>query len=243
MTAPLTRRSFLAAPRVLLNRGRYGNATVWRVTGDDGGEWVVKDFSGCPWPLRWTLGRWLAGHECRVLQHLQGIAGVPAAPFRLDALALGYRYIPGQPLRLCPRGSCGRDFFERLEALVGAIHARGIVHLDLRNGRNHLVGEDGRPALIDFQSAVATRRLPRRWRRILERVDFSGVYKHWLLHDPEGLGPEREATLLWQIRNRGWWRLRGYSLPGARRPLKSFERQFLARKSVAASSPPGREDG
>lgn len=225
---PLTRSDFERGERHLLNRGRFANATVWRVVRGDA-QWVVKDFSRCPWPLRWTLGVWLARRERRVLERLAGIEGVPADVFRLDGLALGYRFIPGRSLRQCPPGALNRDFFEHLETLVRRVHARGCAHLDLRNARNHLVRDDGSPALIDFQSALAISRLPAAWRLRLERVDLSGVYKHWAAHDPQGLGSGREQVLLWQLRTRRWWRLRGYRLPGRARALHDFERRLLQR--------------
>lgn len=232
MTPPVTRECLAdPASRQLLHRGRFGNATVWRI--GEAGDWVVKDFSDCPWPVRWTLGVWLARREYRVLRRLQGLPGVPADPFRLDALAFGYRYIAGRQLRQCAAGSCPRRLFERLEALVRAVHERGIVHLDLRNGRNHIVGDDWQPHLIDFQSALSTHRLPASWRARLERVDLSGVYKYWLLHDPNGLDQARKETLLWQLRSRRWWRLRGYRLPGTMRKLNAVEREFLARETGA----------
>jgi serine/threonine protein kinase len=34
------------------------------------------------------------------------------------------------------------------------MHARGLVHLDLRHRSNVLAGEDGHPVLLDFASAL-----------------------------------------------------------------------------------------
>ncbi len=226
MPPVLTRKQFDAAERHLLHRGRFGNATVWRLPGDEG-PWVIKDFSNCPAVVRWTWGRWLAGHEYRVLRRLQGVPGVPADPFRVDALAFGYRFIVGRSLREIDHGACRRAFFEHLESMVRAMHERCIVHLDLRNARNLIVGGDRCPAMIDFQSAMSTRRWPHRWRRALERVDLSGVYKHWAQHDPDSLGAERTEILRWQLRSRRWWRLRGYQWPGRQRALRHFEIRLL----------------
>jgi RIO-like serine/threonine protein kinase len=103
-----------------------------------------------------------------------------------------------------------------------------VVHLDLRNANNILVTPDGKPILIDFQSAVATRRLPVRLRKVLERLDLSGIYKHWARLAPESLGTPREKILLWQLRVRKWWRFRGYKVVMLRqRPLKKFEAALL----------------
>ena len=68
-----------------------------------------------------------------------------------------------------------------LESAVRGLHARGVVHLDLRHRSNVLVARDGRPVLIDFASAVCFRpgglgaRLLLPW---LARVDLQ-AYRKW----------------------------------------------------------------
>jgi predicted Ser/Thr protein kinase len=54
------------------------------------------------------------------------------------------------------------DFFERLEELVGRLHERGVAYVDLNKPDNVLVGEDGRPYLVDFQ--ISYRCPAARWR-------------------------------------------------------------------------------
>ena len=90
------------------------------------------------------------------------------------------------------------------------MHARGIVHLDVRNGRNVLITEDGRAALIDFQSHLGTTRLPRALRGWMERYDMAGVYKHWERNHPQSLGETRSALLSGMNRWRRLWPFRGY---------------------------------
>ncbi len=96
-----------------------------------------------------------------------------------------------------------------------AIHQRRIVHLDTRGSGNVLVRPDGSPALIDFQSALSTRRMPPPLRRLLESVDLTGVYKKWQQIDPSSMGPERAALNERMARWRRLWLLRGYA--GARK--------------------------
>lgn len=232
MVAPITRQNLPHLPRKVLRKGRIFNATLWCVLLDQ--EWVVKDFTASPWFCRWTFGRLAIRHEYKVLCRLQGLDGVPRDPFRLDAWALGYRYVPGMSLRMLDDRPFGGDFFRQLEQIAEHIHARGIVHLDLRNSRNVLVDATGRPCVIDFQSAAFTHGLPGPVRRILERIDRSGVYKHWLLHDAGSLGASREAVLFWQLRIRRWWPLRGYKLPG-KRELYDHEVDLLRRWSPGKS--------
>jgi len=226
MHAPLTRELLQQVPKTCLHRGRLFNATLWRVNRD--GEWVVKDISACPWPYRWTFGRLAVRHEYRVVHRLQGLAGVPRDPFRIDGCAWGYRYIDGGILHLLDSARCGRPFFLKLEQVARGVHARGIVHLDLRNARNVLVDAQDNPHIIDFQASLFTRRLPGAIRRYLERLDLSGVYKHWLIRDGATLDTARGRILLWQLRLRHWWPFRGYRLPG-RRALYQEEVAFLQR--------------
>ncbi len=226
MQPPLTREQLWQAPKTCLHRGRRFNATLWR-TGRDG-EWVVKDFAACPWLYRITLGRLAARHEYRMVLRLQGLAGVPRDPFRIDGCAWGYRHIDGGILHLLDGARCGQPFFLKLEQVARGIHALGIVHLDLRNARNILVDAQDNPHLLDFQSALPTRRLPGVIRRHLECIDLSGVYKHWLLRDGATLDTARGQILYWQLRFRHWWPFRGYRLPG-RRALYQEEVAFLQR--------------
>jgi hypothetical protein len=70
--------------------------------------------------------------------------------------------------------------------------------------------------------------MPTCLRNLLERIDLSGIYKHWARLAPESLGTSREKILLWQLRVRKWWRFRGYKIIMVRqRPLKEFEAKLL----------------
>lgn len=208
--APFTRAQFAQAPGEVLSRGRWANAVLY-LHRHGGGRWVVKDFRPRNFAVRNTVGRLLIRRELRALRKLAGIAGVPAGTFRLDAHALTYGFVPGVPLNDADLGARAADFFARLERLLTEVHAvGGILHLDVRNGRNVLVSERGEPVLLDFQSHVGTGWMPARLRRWAERFDLAGVYKHWERRSPETLG-EARAGVLAQV---NWWRrfwvLRGY---------------------------------
>jgi RIO-like serine/threonine protein kinase len=207
---PFTRAQFEQAPGDVLSRGRWANAVLYLHR--HGGElWVVKDFRPRSFAVRNTIGRLLIRRETRALRRLAGVAGVPAGAFRLDAHALAYVFVPGMPLRDADLGPRTADFFARLERLLAQVHAvGGMVHLDVRNGRNVLVSEHGEPVLLDFQSHVDTGWMPACLRRWAERFDLAGVYKHWERKSPETLG-EARTGLLAQV---NWWRrlwvVRGY---------------------------------
>jgi RIO-like serine/threonine protein kinase len=96
-----------------------------------------------------------------------------------------------------------------LEATLREVHARGIVHLDIRNCRNVIVNERNEPVLIDFEAHLDTRGWLRGLREWLERFDLAGVYKHWKRASPETLGPERTAVLEQMNRWRKAWVFRG----------------------------------
>jgi hypothetical protein len=203
----ITREQLERASGPVLSPGRWANA-VLRVIQRDGEQWVVKDFRARPFIIRNTIGRLLVRREIRALRKLAGLPGVPADAFRIDAHALAYRYIQGTPLTRETRQ--GAEFFAAFERLLADVHARGIVHLDVRNERNVLVTEGSRAALIDFQSHLGTAHLPQAMRGWMERFDMAGVYKHWERHHPQSLGETRAALLASMNRWRRLWFVRGY---------------------------------
>ena len=148
------------AEKRLIRRGRWPKAELWRVQ-IAGDEWVVKDFRPRDVVTRNTIGLWLLGREWRALARVSGIPGTPPDAFRIDRHALAYRFIPGRPLAKVPFREQPKEYFEKLESLLEAVHARGVVHLDNRNCNNILMTDRGEPALVDFESNLATGRLPR----------------------------------------------------------------------------------
>jgi hypothetical protein len=108
-------------------------------------------------PLSW-IGRLLANHEIAALDRLRGLEGVPQVLQRWGPTGFVREYIDGHPL--------GRnewvsdDFHPRLRALVDTMHQRDMAYVDLNKASNVVVGDDGRPYLIDFQIAWI---LPRRY--------------------------------------------------------------------------------
>jgi hypothetical protein len=194
----------------VLDRGRWANAVLYLVE-HAGQTWVVKDFGSRPFIVRHTIGRALIAREVRALCRLRGVAGVPQDAFRVDACALAYRYVPGQPLSQAQLGARFGEFFNALEALLRQVHEVGeLVHLDVRTSTNVLVTERGEPALIDFQSHMSTRWLPAKVRRWIEQFDMAGVYKHWARRSPATMGATREMLLSEMNRWRRLWILRGY---------------------------------
>ena len=85
-----------------------------------------------------------------------------------------------------------------------------MVHLDTRGKSNWLVQQNGDPALIDYQSAVSTKYLPKVVRKMLEDIDISGVYKKWQEFQPDKMDTFRieEKKRIDKIRK--WWIFKGY---------------------------------
>lgn len=209
MSRAFDRAALATADRKLLRDGRFANARVERVR-IGGVDWIFKDFSSRAFLVRHTVGRFLLGRELRALRQLDGLPGIPSQAFRIDALAMAARFVPGRPLSDMPKGPVATEYLLALEALLRQVHARGLVHLDTRGGGNLLMGPDGAPGIIDFQAALSTRRMPQALRRWFEDMDLSGIYKKWQRWQPDTLGDERLA-LLQRLNNwRRWWLLRGY---------------------------------
>ena len=193
------------------------NARVYRVEEADGEAFVEKDFSGCPWIVRQTLGRFLVWRECWILRRLGATGLVPGGVRRLSPFALREAFVAGFALRDSDTGVYASNvfdpskvfgvpaemlrepvpaaFFDALEEGVRAVHAAGFVHLDLHNSRNVMVSPGWRPVLIDWQSALPTRWMPGPLRRALERIDLAGIYKFRDKFRPGDLSPEQKRFL------------------------------------------------
>jgi len=148
-------------------------------------------------PTAW-IGRWLTRREGRMYELMADIEGVPAWLGYDGASALAHAYVEGAPLGR--RDAVNDEFFPRLSAMIDAIHARGAAYVDLEKPENILLGEDGRPHLIDFQisvyySPVSLRRwwLPRKVLSTLQLSDRYHLLKHWRRLRPDQLTAEQMA--------------------------------------------------
>lgn len=137
-------------------RGKGAKADVLLVA-VEGGKAVVKDYAGRRAPLRW-LGRLQVRRELAAYRSLAGIPGVPALVGRVDALALAVEAIDGEQLAFAAvPPSEGPRRVAQLRTILDAIHARGVVHNDLRGRENVLLRRDGGLVVIDLAGAVHLR--------------------------------------------------------------------------------------
>ena len=177
-------------PRTLYSRG-VGEMTLertvkhyfWAATGfyrrdRDGIRVVVKINRREPAlgvPLRW-VGRWLCNREKRAYRALHDVPNVPALLGEVEDTGLIHDYVVGSPLS---KGTpVPDDFFDALLQLVDRLAERGIAYVDTNKPENILLGEDGKPHLIDFQISFDQRTLwpPALARRVLEAFRRGDVY-------------------------------------------------------------------
>lgn len=139
-------------PRVLRDKGGFLSPVV-SVVDHDGRPAVLKDYRRKNAVTRGLLAPSLVKREFAVLRHLEGIPGIPKAYAVLEKRALLLEYIEGRTINKFKAGELPDLVYERLCGLVRAMHARGVVHLDLRQRKNILIAGD-QPWLIDFANAM-----------------------------------------------------------------------------------------
>lgn len=197
----------------VLHKGRFANAIVYRYC-DDQSDFVIKDFQHSPWFIRKTFARLFINQEYKALKRLQGMDGVSDEYYRLSSIGVAYAFIEGVPLRtLSKQGKkIPKSFFNQLEHMVSEMHRRGLVHLDLRNLGNVILGKDGKPYFIDFQSAMTFSRFPNWLQRYMRGADLSGVYKGWGAVCEQPITGYKKVffTNFNQLRKR--WIFRGYPM-------------------------------
>lgn len=145
------------------------------------------------------IGEFLARREAAFYRQLTGLPGIPEYIGRVGRTGLLHAFVPGHPLG--QKESVSDTFFAELSALLDTIHQRGIAYVDLNKRQNILMGDDGRPYLIDFQislqlSPFATGWAPLRWLLArFQQADRYHLLKHKRRLKPDQLTPaEREIV-------------------------------------------------
>jgi RIO-like serine/threonine protein kinase len=151
---------------------------------------VTRDPSTATPGLRWLAIR-LAGREAAMLERLAGEPGVPGL-IEFDGLRLRRRYVPGRPMH--EAHPVGPEYFRAALRLLIRIHRRGVAHNDLAKEANWICTPDGRPAVVDFQIAVASDRRGKLF-RILAREDVRHLMKHKRTYCPERLTRRQRRML------------------------------------------------
>lgn len=160
----------------------------------NGQEWLVKDLRATHPLYRFTWGRFVLRWEEGVYRTLEGLDRIPAFPGRLDADALVLEKLDAVPMDRGLIPNLPPTFFADLALWIDRLHARGVVHLDLRQKRNVMIGADGKPFVVDFGGAM---RLGTSWfsRKLLlpvfSWIDRSAIVKYRVRYFPD-LATEEE---------------------------------------------------
>lgn len=118
----------------------------------EGVRLVEKTYRNRSWPVK-AAGSLLVWWEAYIYSKLKDIPGIPKVVKSPDSFTLTTSFMGGHNLR--DRSNKPDDaYFRSLEELLGKVHARGVVHLDMRNRRNYGMDDDGMPYLVDFASSV-----------------------------------------------------------------------------------------
>jgi serine/threonine protein kinase len=179
-----------------------------------------------PW-----LGSWLARREARMFQRLAGDPNVPAGcgPVHVDGQvarhAVAHEFIPGRTL--LETNAPSREVIQELQGLLTRLKQNGIAYVDLHKLDNILIGDDGKPYLIDFQISV---RLPRVWPLTwllcrLHQLDRYHLLKHVSRLRPD-LCDEREHRWV----ERKPWLIRVHRCLSI--PLRQIRRTLFVRLGV-----------
>lgn len=190
----------------LLTKGNpFGKPDLHRVK-VGGRILMVKEVKSKNFFVRWSIGLWLIQNEWRVYSRLTGVEGIPNVIERIDRFSFAIEYIPGSPMR---RGEdLPASFFADLAKVLREVHARGVVHLDLRHKGNILISEQGKPFIIDFNSsfAFADKGFFRRFLfPALRWVDYGGFLKLKERVSPSLMTPEESSFLKRFNRLRKLW--------------------------------------
>ncbi|MFH0983136.1 MAG: hypothetical protein V2A79_16575 [Planctomycetota bacterium] len=182
------------------------------------------DFWG--FPCGW-IGRFLTRHEAGVYLLLQDSDAIPRFLGLWGRHGLLHAYVEGHPMQAKER--VPDDFFDRLRHHIDIIHRRGMAYVDLEKPQNVIVGDDGRPYLVDFQIAwhIPERYGGRWWParfvlKLLQEADLYHLNKLQRRTRPDQLTPEQLAATHrkpWMINLHDW----------LTRPALLFRRRTLER--------------
>lgn len=161
---------------------------------DGNREILVKDVFYTHPLYRFTLGRWGTSREKRIYSRLNGLSRIPQCFGTLDPDALLFEKLDAKPLHRAELPQIQSDFFDQLKPWIEQLHEKGVVHLDLRQKRNILIGTDQKPWVVDFGGAIYLGTNPFS-RHILfplfAWIDRSAILKYRLRYFPH-LASEKE---------------------------------------------------
>jgi RIO-like serine/threonine protein kinase len=186
----------------ILRKPSNTRPAIW-IMEEDGVRSAVKDFSVNGFYFRNIIGRFLVWRECRAYRRLIDLQGVPALLGTKDGLAVFMEEIDGKDLdSLEPDSSLPENFFRDLKDLVNEIHKQGLVHCDLKRAPNIILGNDGKPYIVDWSAALSKVELkifPLNliFKRFI-RDDNNAIIKLMLKYRPEDITDEEKERYLYR---------------------------------------------
>lgn len=131
-------------------------------------------------PLKW-VGKRLCQGELNCYRRLEGMGNVPGLLGTVGETGFLHAYVPGRPLER--KKPVPDDFFRQLQELLREVHRRKMAYVDTNKPENILLGEDGRPYLIDFQISFLVGEQSRNplklwWLRRMQKADVYHILKH-----------------------------------------------------------------
>ncbi len=134
-------------------------------------------------PFGRSVARYLSLREQYFYRLLQGVEGIPAIYPTSGRNWLLHAFIPGDTLQV--RRDVDDQFFDRLATLLAGCHERGVACVDISKKANIIVGDDGKPYLIDFQISMGLlppqspmQRIWNQSTRHQMQEDLYHIYKH-----------------------------------------------------------------
>lgn len=201
--------------------GRNLSKADVRVYRIQGVEIAVKDYGARPFLLRNTIGRFFTRRESVAYLAAAGIPGLPEFFGRLGPFSLATRWIEAAPLSsFFAAASLHPTFFDRVAAILDALHARGIALADLHH-RDVLMAEDGSAYVVDLatawtagESSGSIRRALFRRFRDMDRVALARLRTRFTGQDEKeaiaAVGSSAANWYAWARQLRALWnRLRG----------------------------------
>ena len=156
---------------------------------------IMKDFNTNSFLFRNTIGRFLIWRESRAYQKLRGLNGIPKFYRSIDGLAFLMEEIQGKDIEAyCTENKLNDFFFSELYKVVDNFHKHGIAHCDLKRAPNIIVGNNGRPYIVDWSASITKkgfRIFPLNY--IYQRFvqdDLNAIIKLKLKYCPENVTPE-----------------------------------------------------
>lgn len=161
---------------IIRDKGGFLSPVIRRIE-HEGRPAVLKDFRTKNVVTRRVLAPAMVRREFDILRRLEGIPGIPKAYAVIERTAIVTAFIDGRHIGKFKPGQLPDAAYRQLVETVAAMHARDVVHLDLRQKKNILIAD--RPYLIDFANAMHIGRASplRPFLARLKRVDESGLLK------------------------------------------------------------------